>query len=65
MWLLYIPAFSTASLGQKAGGPFCPAGPSYPTFPYTYSVYGVANCEYLSAWLRNLDFPVAIRYRYV
>ena len=34
-WLVYTPEYSTAGLGQKAGGPFCPAaGPSYPTFPY-------------------------------
>ena len=32
-WLVYTPAYSTAGLGQKAGGPFCPDGPSYPIFP--------------------------------
>ena len=33
MWLLYIPAYSTAGLDQKAGGPFCPAGRLTPLSP--------------------------------
>ena len=36
---VYTQAYRHAGLGQQAGGPFCPDGPSYPTFPYIDKKY--------------------------
>ena len=45
-WLVYTPAYSTAGLGQKASGPFCPAGPSYPIFPTVQH----SIVQYITVW---------------